>query len=173
MATIARVAVAILLPVASAGAQTFSHIITDTVALGQFSHVFAVADLNADALDDIVVGGKVDHDPNFTPADRLTKVPLHIFVSRGDGTFTHAPELVEGQIVAHNAVVLSADFNDDERNDLVVYDHAAYVDSESSGYGFSLSSLYSRASLISTMTVSLAQMPRPSPHRKRCRGASP
>ena len=132
---IVRVVVAMMLPVASADAQTFSHIITDTAALGQFSHVFVVADLNGDALDDIVVGGKVDHDPDFTPADRLTKVPLHVFVSKGDGTFTHAPELVEGQIEAHDAVVLSADFNGDERNDLVVYDHGAYVDSESSGYG--------------------------------------
>ena len=50
--------------------------------------------LNGDVLDDIVVGDKVDHDPDFTPANRLTKVPLHIFVSNGDGTFTHAPELV-------------------------------------------------------------------------------
>ena len=133
--TIARVGVAMLVSVASASAQSFSHIITDTSALGQFSHVFVVADLNGDALDDIVVGGKVDHDPDFTPADRLTKVPLHIFVSNGDGTFTHAPELVDGQIEAHDAVVLSADFNGDERNDLVVYDHGAYVDSESSGYG--------------------------------------
>ena len=56
-------------------------------------------------------------------------------MSNGDGTFTHAPELVDGQIEAHDARVLSADFNGDERNDLVVYDHGAYVDSESSGYG--------------------------------------
>ena len=133
--TIVRVAVAVMLPAASASAQTFSHVITDTVALGRMNHVFVVADLNGDALDDIVVGDKVDHDPDFTPADRLTKVPLHIFVSNGDGTFTHAPELVDGQIEAHDARVLSADFNGDERNDLVVYDHGAYVDSESSGYG--------------------------------------
>ena len=132
---IARVVVAVMLPVASASGQTFSHIITETVALGRMNHVFVVADLNGDTLDDIVVGDKVDHDPDFTPADRLTKVPLHIFVSNGDGTFTHAPELVDGQIEAHDAVVLSADFNGDGRNELVVYDHGAYVDSESSGYG--------------------------------------
>ena len=124
-----------LLSVANSSGQTFSHVITDTVALGEMNHVFVVADLNGDALDDIVVGGKVGHDPDFTPADRLTKVPLYVFVSNGDGTFTHAPELVEGQIEAHDAVVLAADFNGDERNDLVVYDHGAYVDSESSGYG--------------------------------------
>ena len=132
---IARVIVAVMLPEASASGETFSHIITETVALGRMNHVFVVADLNGDALDDIVVGDKVGHDPDFTPADRLTKVPLRIFVSNGDGTFTHAPELVDGQIEAHDARVLSADFNGDERNDLVVYDHGAYVDSESSGYG--------------------------------------
>ena len=135
MKTIARVAAAMMVSVASAGGQTFSHIVTETVALGRMNHVFVVADLDGDALDDIVVGGKVDHDPDFTPADRLTKVPLHIFVSNGDGTFTHAPEVVDGRIEAHAAVVVSADFSGDGRNDLAVYDQGAYVDSESSGYG--------------------------------------
>ena len=65
-----------------------------TAALGRMNHVFSSPTLNGDVLDDIVVGDKVDHDPDFTPANRLTKVPLHIFVSNGDGTFTHAPELV-------------------------------------------------------------------------------
>ena len=135
MRTISGVAVAMVLSVASASGQTFSRTITETVALGEMNHVFVVADLNGDALDDIVVGDNVAHASDLTPADRLTKVPLHIFVSNGDGTFTHAPELVEGQIEAHRAVVVSADFNGDERNDLVVYDHGAYVDSESVGYG--------------------------------------
>ena len=75
METITRFAVAVMLPAASASAQTFSHVITETAALGRMNHVFVVADLNGDALDDIVVGAKVDHDPYFTPADRLTKAP--------------------------------------------------------------------------------------------------
>ena len=127
--------VAVVIGCASANAQTFSHIITETVALGRMNHVFAVADLNGDGLDDIVVGDRVDHDPNFTPADRLTRVPLHIFTSDGDGTYTHTPELVDVPIEAHDAVVVTGDFNEDGSNDLVVYDHGAYVDSESSGYG--------------------------------------
>ena len=135
MATITRVCLAMMLLVASASGQTFSHIITETVGLGEMHYVLVVADLNGDALDDIVVGDQIDHDPDFTPADRLTKVPVRIFVSNGDGTFAHAPELVYGQIEVHAAVVVSADFNGDGRNDLVVYDPGAYVDSESSGYG--------------------------------------
>lgn len=135
METITRVAVALMLSVASAGGQTFLPMITQTAALGEMEYVFVVADLNGDALDDVVVGDQVDHDPDFTPADRLTKVPLHIFVSSGDGTFTHAPDLVDGRIEAHAAVVVAGDFNGNGRHDLVVYDQGAYVDSESSGYG--------------------------------------
>ena len=125
METITRVAAVMMLSVASASGQTFSRIVTETVALGEMEYVFVVADLNGDALDDIIVGDQIDHDPDFTPTDRLTKVPLHIFVSNGDGTFQRAPELVDGQIEAHAAVVVSADFNGDGRNDLVVYDHGA------------------------------------------------
>ena len=126
---------AVVIGGASAQAQTFSRIITETVALGRMNHVFAVADLNGDGLDDIVVGDQIDHDPDFTPADRLAKVPLHIFTSDGDGTFTRTPELVDQQIEAHAAVVVAGEFNGDGRNDLVVYDHGAYIDSASSGHG--------------------------------------
>ena len=72
-------------PATSAG-QSFSRIITGTAVLGEMEHVYAVADLDGDGLDDIVVGDQIDHDPEFTPADRLTKTELHIFTSDGDGT---------------------------------------------------------------------------------------
>ena len=116
------------------GSVSFSRVVTQP-GLGELDHVFAVADFNGDGLDDIVVGDSVDHDPDFTPADRLTKVPLHIFVSDGNGRFTHAPQLIDSPIEAHAAVVVTGDFNGDGNSDLVVYDHGAYVFSERSGYG--------------------------------------
>ena len=126
---------AVVLAPAVAGSQTFSRVVTDTALVGEMEHVFAVVDLDGDGLDDIVAGGQVGHDPDFTPADRLTRVSLYVFTSDGDGTFTHAPGLVDGSIEAHAAVVVAGDFNGDERNDLIVYDAGAYVDSASSGHG--------------------------------------
>ena len=41
--TIACVAAAMVLPATSGNGQTFSHIITETVALGEMEHVFVVA----------------------------------------------------------------------------------------------------------------------------------
>ena len=122
------------LSAAIAGGQTFSRITTQT-RFGAMHHVFAVVDLNADGLDDIVVGDMVEHDPEFTPADKRRKTRLRIFTSDGDGTFTHAPRLTSRQIRTHAAVVVAGDFNGDGRSDLAVYDAGAYVDSESSGYG--------------------------------------
>ena len=117
-----------------AGGQSFSRVSTQT-RFEAMEHVFVVADLNADGLDDIVVGSEIPHDPDCTPADRRRRVTLRIFTSDGDGTFTHAPRLTSRRIRAHAAVVVAGDFNGDRRNDLAVYDHGAYVDSQSSGYG--------------------------------------
>ena len=128
---------AVALSCAAAHAQprvSFSRVTTEP-DLGRFDFVLAVADLNGDGRDDLVVGGRVEHAVGATPEDRFTKTPLHVFVSDGDGGFRPAPELVEGTIEARNAVVVADDFNDDGRDDLAIFDAGAYVDAHSSGYG--------------------------------------
>ena len=53
----------------------------------------------------------------------------------GEGSFRHAPELVEGTIDAHIPIVVADDFNGDGRADLAVFDAGVYVVEQSSGYG--------------------------------------
>ena len=128
---------AVVLSCTAAQAQprvTFSRVTTDP-GLGRFDFVLAVADLNGDGRDDLVVGGRDEYAVGATPEDRFTKTPLHVFVSAGDGRFRPAPELVEGTIEARNAVVVADDFNGDGRDDLAIFDAGAYVDAHSSGYG--------------------------------------
>ena len=118
-------AIVLCVAVAPAAAQTFSRVETDP-GLGTMEHILAVADLNGDGLDDLLLGDRVHSEPPSTPADRLRKVPLRIFISEGDGTFTYAPELVEGEIMANRAVVVADDFNLDGKADLAVFDAGAY-----------------------------------------------
>ena len=129
-----NVAAVLVLSAGIASSQTFSRVVTQT-RFDAMEHVFVVADLDADGLDDIVVGSKVEHSEHHTPADRLRKVTLRVFTSDGDGTFTYRPRITSRRIRAHRGVVLAGDFNGDGRNDLAVYDEGAYVDSESSGFG--------------------------------------
>ena len=65
---------------------------------------------------------------------------MRIFISRGDGTFAYAPELVEGEIMAHHAVVVTDDFNLDGRADLAVFDQGAYESAGAWGSGIRRSS---------------------------------
>ena len=128
---------AVALSCAAAQAQprvTFSRVTTEP-DLGRFDFVLAVADLNRDGQDDIVVGGRDEHAVGATPEDRFTKTPLHVFVSTGGGGFRPAPELVEGTIAARHPVVVADDFNGDGRDDLAIFDAGAYVDAHSLGYG--------------------------------------
>ena len=94
-----RTAVLVLcVGVAPVAAQTFSRVETRP-GLGTMEHVLAVADLNGDGLEDLLLGDKVHSEFHFTAADRLRKVPLRIFISganveehfmvnNSDGTFT-------------------------------------------------------------------------------------
>ena len=111
---------------------TFSRVITEP-GLGNLEFVHAVVDLNGDGRDDILAG-EADGG-GATPEDRFTKTTLEVLVSVGDGSFRHAPELVEGTIDIRNPVVVADDFNGDMRPDLAVFDGGVYVTAHSLGYG--------------------------------------
>ena len=106
--------------------------VTTQAGVGRVDYVLAVADLNGDRRDDFVVGGRSEYYAGATPQDRFVKTGLYVFVSRGDGTFRHAPEIIDGRIEARNPIVVSGDFNGDGRADLVVFDAGVYVNG---GYG--------------------------------------
>ena len=71
----------------------------------------------------------------LTPEDRFVKSTLHVFVGMRDGSFEHAPELIEGTIAARSPIVVADDFNSDGRADLAVFDEGVYVFAVRRGYG--------------------------------------
>ena len=103
--------------------------------LGRFDWVLVVADLDDDGRDDILAGGRGDYVSGATPEERFRKTPLRVFVGAGDGSFRHAPELVEGTIEARTPIVAADDFNGDGRTDLAIFDRGVFVDEHSLGYG--------------------------------------
>ena len=128
---------ATVLSYATAHAQhrvSFSRVVTEP-GLGRLDYVLGVADLDGDGRDDIIAGGRDEYVVGQRPEDRLTKTPLHVFVSAGDGNFRHAPELIDGTIEARNPIVVADDFNGDGQEDFAVFDAGAYVDAHSLGYG--------------------------------------
>lgn len=106
--------------------------VTTQPDIGRADYVLAVADLDGDRRDDLVIGGKSEYYAGSTPQDRFVKTGLYVFVSSGDGTFRHAPEIVDGRIEARNPIVVAGDFNRDGRTDLAVFDAGVYVNG---GYG--------------------------------------
>ena len=119
--------------VVCAGPPTFFRVVTQP-GLGLLDTVHAVADLNRDGRDDIIAGEGQERNVG-APAERVTRTTLRILVGEEDGSFTHAPELVDGTIEARVPIVVADDFNGDGRPDLAVFDYGGYVFAERRGYG--------------------------------------
>ena len=117
----------------SAHAQTFSRV--EFYPEMRLDYILAVADFNNDGRDDIVAGGREETEFEGSPEDRHDKTALEIFFGQEDGTFEHAPDLINGTIEARKPFVVAADFNNDEQIDLAVFDAGIYVGEESVGYG--------------------------------------
>ena len=83
--------------------------------------------------DDVLGGAYLEY--NVAASERLTKAPLHVFVGEDDGSFRHAPGLVEGTIDVRRPIVVADDLNGDGRTDLAVFDAGVYVFAERNGYG--------------------------------------
>ena len=127
-------AVVVLVTAASTREPTFSRVETYP-DMGRLDYILAVADFNNDGRDDILAGGREEAAWYGLPEDRHDTTALEVFFGQEDGTFEHAPDLINGTIEARQPVVVAADFNSDEQIDLAVFDAGVYVDDESVGYG--------------------------------------
>ena len=114
---------------------TFVRVVTQ-LGLGPDAEVVAVADLDGDGRDDVLVAKFLEYNVDtLEERFRLMKTPLRVFVNDGDGGFRHAPELVEGTIDVRSPIVVADDFNGDGRADLAVFDAGVFVEEHRSGYG--------------------------------------
>ena len=115
------------------GSPIFLRVVTQP-GLGRLDWVHAVTDLNGDGRDDVLVGAQQEHNV-VAPEERFMQTTLRIFVGEQDGSFTYAPELVEGTIDARVPIVVADDFNGDGQADLAVFDYGGYLFAQRRGYG--------------------------------------
>lgn len=127
-------AAAILLCATPAAAQRFERIETRITIepRGQEPRILAVADLNGDALDDLLVAAP--YEAVGDPEDRHDKIPLYEYASVGNGRFRRAP-LIRGTIRARTPIAAVADFNGDGRDDVAVFDAGVHVAAFGVGHG--------------------------------------
>ena len=116
-----------------ASSLAFERVVTLPGLGGMFDEVVAVADLNGDGREDVVVASHLGE--AYEPSARLTRAPLRVLVSVGDGRFRHAPELVAGTIGVRSPFVVADDFNSDGQVDLAVFDAGVYVPESGANYG--------------------------------------
>ena len=127
-------AVVVLVTTTSTREPTFSRIETYP-DMGRLDYILAVADFNDDGRDDILAGGREEAALDGSPDDRHETTALKVFFGQQDGTFEHAADLIDGTIEVRQAIVVAADFNNDEQIDFAVFDAGVYVGEESVGYG--------------------------------------
>ena len=99
----------------------------------QHFYIVAVADFNADGFDDVVYAIPREH--SGLAEDRHDRRKLYPYLSTGDGSFRHAPDLLGGEVWVSDPIVVAADLNGDSLPDLAVFDAGVYVWSESTGVG--------------------------------------
>lgn len=114
-------------------AQTFRHVNTANAG-GRFDLILAVADLNGDGRDDLVIGSRYEAAEDGEPEDRLKRWPVRVFYGNRNGQFRPLPgSLIRRNVEARQPMVAVADFNGDDRLDLAVYDYGVYVIREPEG----------------------------------------
>lgn len=96
---------------------------------GVYNKVLLRADLNSDNLDDLVMGGE--------NTSALEKDEFIVLLSDGDGTFTEATETYFTTVAsAASPISAKADFNGDDKLDMVVLDGGNTEQGQASGGGY-------------------------------------